>query len=329
MRVCIYGAGASGGHFAVRLAGAGHRVSVIARGAHLAAIREHGLTLLEGDRRHVARVDAGDDPAEFGQQDLVIVAVKATGLGAVAAGLAPLVGRGTRVVFAQNGMPWWYPHGLAPARPSPPDLPIFRLAPPFLALLRLDQVLGGLIYSANEAAAPGVIRNTSPGRNRLDVAPVATGDAGAASRLRACLTEAGIASQPVADIRDAVWRKLLVNMSGSTIALATGNKSSVSRADDMLGETYLRIVREGLAIAAAHGHDLRGSIDPEAMRAQLNDHKPSLLQDYERSRPMEVAEIILAPVTFARAAGVPAPSLEALAAIVRRLAIDRGLYHPE
>jgi 2-dehydropantoate 2-reductase len=325
MRVCIYGAGASGGQFTVKLAATGHDVVVVARGDHLAAIRRNGITLAEEGRHRTVRVQASDDPAELGPQDLVIVAVKATGLHAVADRLAPLVGADTLVAFPQNGMAWWYPTGLPDGLPAPPDIPVFRLGQRFLAILRPDQVLGGSIYSANEVTAPGVIRNTSPGRNGMTLGAIMPGREAAVSQIRAALEAAEIRSPDVADIRQTVWSKLLVNMSGSTIALATENRSSICRTDPALAEIYRRVIREGLEIARAHGYALDGDVDAERLLAGLLDHKPSLLQDYEQRRPMEVAEIIEAPLAFARACAVQTPTLDVLAAIAGRRARDRGL----
>jgi 2-dehydropantoate 2-reductase len=122
MRICVFGAGAIGGNYATRLADAGNEVSVVARGPHLEAIRANGLTLLTGDRKIVAKVKASDKPAELGPQDVVISTLKASSLSAVADSVAPLLGPGTPVVFAQNGIPWWYGHGLAKDRPRAPDL---------------------------------------------------------------------------------------------------------------------------------------------------------------------------------------------------------------
>jgi 2-dehydropantoate 2-reductase len=105
-------------------------------------------------------------------------------------------------------------------------------------------------------------------------------------------------------------------MSGSTIAVATENMSSICRTDPALAEIYKRVVREGLNIARAHGYALDDTVDADKLLARLVDHKPSLLQDYEQRRPMEVAEIIEAPIAFARAQNVPTPTLDTLAAIV-------------
>ena len=329
MRICIYGAGATGGHFAVKLARAGHDVSVIARGPHLAAIRENGLTLRAGGDTLTAKVAASDEANDFGAQDVVIVATKATALPSIAKKIAPVVGRDSLVVFPQNGMTWWYPIGLPEKHPTPPKLPIFDLAASFASAMRVDQIAGGLIYSANEIAAPGIILTNSPDHNRMDIGAIDGRGSDIIPALRKALSDAGIVSPDPGDIRAAVWAKLLTNMSGSALALATGGRSDGTRDDAALREIYMRIVREGLAIAAAHGFPLADKLDPERMVARLLHHKPSLLQDYEQGRPMEIAEIVLAPVAFARSVNLATPTLDTVAAIVTKMARDRGLLSAE
>jgi 2-dehydropantoate 2-reductase len=322
MRVCIFGAGAGGGHFAVRLARAGQEVSVVARGANLNAIRTHGLTLKSGGETFNAHPRAAQDATELGRQDVLMVTTKATSLWDIAPSIAPLVGPETIVIFCQNGMPWWYPIGLSASRPTPPDLSHFALGKDFLAIVEPDQLCGALVYSANALAEPGVIVNNSPGDNRIELGSVV--DCNKFDHLVEMFDQAGIGATWAADIRAATWKKLLANMSGSVLALATGNKSSISRKDEGLGRIYRRLVEEGLATAAAHGYAI-DNVDPEAMRQRTLDHKPSLLQDFEHRRPMELHEIVEAPLAFARAANVAAPTMEAVCAIVMRLAIDRGL----
>jgi 2-dehydropantoate 2-reductase len=321
----VVGAGGTGGHFAVKLATAGHDVSVIARGAHLAAINANGLTLREGEKTLTANLRASENPDELGAQDVVLVTVKATGLAGIAATLAPLIGPRTLVAFPQNGMSWWYPLDLPAHLPTPPNLPVFARAQDFLPLMTVPQIAGGSIYSANEVLHPGIIRNNSPGRNTLTLGLIAPGFEAILDDAQSALEAAGITSPQVPDIRRVIWSKLLVNMSGSAIALATENKASICREDAALAEIYRRVVNEGLQIAAAHGYPLQDSVDPEKLLARLVDHKPSLLQDYEQRRPMEVAEIIEAPAAFARAANIATPTLDTLAAIITRRARDRGL----
>jgi len=323
VRVCIFGAGASGGHFAVRLARAGHDVSVLARGPHLAAIRDRGLKLRTGGEELSANVAASDTPGDFGPQDVVIVATKATALPAIATQIAPLVGKDTLVIFPQNGMTWWYPVGLPASHPTPPALPIFDLAKTFLAAMRPDQVIGGIIYSANEVEASGVIKNNSPEHNRLEVAAIAGREVPALSALRQEFERARILSPDPGDIRTAVWTKLVTNVSGSGLGFVTSSPSDGARKDRAMSEIYRRLAREMMAIASAHGYEL--GLDPEQLIAKLLHHKASMLQDYEQGRPMEIAEIMLAPLAFARAAKLSTPTLDTVAAIAAKLAKDRGL----
>lgn len=327
MRISIFGAGATGGHLAVRLSQQGHEVSVLARGAHLNAIRADGLSLLQGDTTSTAHVRASDNAADLGRQDLVVVTVKATGLATAASQMAPLIGPDTLVVFPQNGMTWWYPIGLSAGHPPVPGIPIFSLAPRFLALMRPDQVVPGIVYSANEVLSPGVIRNNSPSKNALEIGWLDPRASEPVDQLRRTLQAAGIASAPVTDMRAAVWLKLIGNASASSLSVATGNPSSIAT-DPAIREVFLRLVNECLAVAQAYGYPLAGRLDLARWGQHRSQHKPSLLQDYEQGRAMELGEMVLAPVAFARAAGLATPTLDAVAAIAARLAADRGLYAP-
>src|SRR3981189_2989749 len=161
MRICIFGSGAIGSHFAVRLARAGHDVSCVMRGPHLDAVKANGLTLRVGDAEFAAKVKASDDPATLGPQDIVISTLKATGLGALATGLRPLLGDNTAVVFALNGIPWWYDLGLPADHPPPPDLGFLDPGGRLRAAIPKQRIIGGVIYSSNEIIAPGGVANLS------------------------------------------------------------------------------------------------------------------------------------------------------------------------
>jgi 2-dehydropantoate 2-reductase len=325
MRIAIYGAGATGGHLAVRLAQAGHAVSVVARGANLDAIDRDGLRLECGDAASVVRLPSSDRPAALGRQELVVITVKTTGLAMVAREVGPLIGPDTLVMFLQNGMTWWYPIALPAGHPPLPQLPVFALGLAFDAILRSDQVVPGIVYSANEVIAPGVIRNTSPTRNVIEIAALDPAMAERVEQLRTLFEAAGIASPPVADIRAAVWLKLIGNSSASSLAVATGDPTAIAR-DPAVGEVFMRIVAECLAVASAFGYPLADRLDVTRWTQGRSGHKPSLLQDYEQRRPMELDEMVLAPQAFARVAGIATPTLDAVAAITKRLAIGRGLY---
>src|SRR5689334_6960076 len=108
MKICIFGAGAVGGLMAAWLARSGHDVSLVARGAHLDAIRRGGLRVRSADSVDTFKVRASADPHDLGAQDYVLVTVKAQNLTDVAASIGPLIGANTSIVTAMNGVPWWF-----------------------------------------------------------------------------------------------------------------------------------------------------------------------------------------------------------------------------
>src|SRR5688572_30088837 len=157
MRICVYGAGAVGGHVAVRLARSGHDVSIITRGDNLAAIRANGLILKVAGEEFHARVAATSQPSDLGSQDFIISTLKANALGALAAGVAPLLGPNTAIVFAQNGLSWWYHIGLDHSPPVPPDLSRLDPCGALREAIEPVRVIGAVIHSSNEVVAPGIV----------------------------------------------------------------------------------------------------------------------------------------------------------------------------
>jgi 2-dehydropantoate 2-reductase len=322
MRICIFGAGAVGSHFAVRLALAGHDVSCVMRGPHLAAVKARGLTLRVGDAELLARVKASDDPAALGPQDFVISTLKANALTSLVAGLPPLLRDDTGIVFAQNGIPWWYDIGLPSGHPPPPDLGFLDPGGRLRSAVSRDRIIGGVIFSSNEVIGPGIVANLSPDRNMLLVGECDDRNSERIGRLRATLEGASIASQPVAKIRETIWSKLLTNMSMSVLCLLTGQTARAVRDDPALQDVIPRLLDEANAIAQ--------SCYPAVKRVTRSgpapDHKPSILQDYELGRAIEIDTLVRAPAAFARAAGLSTPMLDLMAALAVRQARDKGLY---
>jgi 2-dehydropantoate 2-reductase len=322
MRICIFGAGAVGSHFAMRLALAGHDVSCVMRGPHLEAVKANGLTLRVGDAEFTAKVRASDDPAALGPQDFVISTLKATGVSSLATGLRPLLRDDTGVVFAQNGIPWWYDIGLAPDQPPTPDLGFLDPGGRLRSAVSRDRIIGGVIFSSNEVVEPGMVANLSPERNMLLVGECDDRASARIERLRAALGDASIASPPVSRIRETIWSKLLTNMSMSVLCLLTGQTARAVRDDPALQDVIPRLLDEANGVAQ--------SCFPGVKRVTRSgpapDHKPSILQDYELGRAMEIDTLVRAPAVFARAAGLSTPMLDLLAALAIRQARDKGLY---
>jgi 2-dehydropantoate 2-reductase len=322
MRICIFGAGAVGSHFAVKLARAGHEISCVMRGLHLAAVRANGLTLRVGDAESTVRVQASDDPATLGIQDIVISTLKATAVASLATGLRPLLGADTPVVFAQNGIPWWYDIGLSAAHPPTPDLSFLDPGGALRKAIPRERIVGGVIFSSNEVVAPGVVANLSPERNRLVVGECDDRAGERIERLRALLAHATIESPPIAQIRETLWSKLLTNMSMSVMCLLTGQTARALRDDPALQDVLPPLLDEANRVAQ---HYIPG-VKRITRSGPAPQHKPSILQDYELGRVMEIDALVRAPAAFARAANLPTPMLDLMAALAVQKAQEKGLY---
>ncbi|MCW2239827.1 ketopantoate reductase family protein [Azospirillum canadense] len=323
MKVCVYGAGAVGGHIAGRLMRAGADVSVIARGPHLAAIKDHGLLIEAKDGDFHGRPKASDDARDIGEQDVVIVSVKAPSLPQIADGLRPLLGVDTRVVFAMNGIPWWYFHahggaldGTRLARIDPDDRIWTAVAP--------ERVVGAIAYTACTVRKPGVI-HAENARNRIilgrpDGAPDARVD-----ELAGLLTVGGLEMEVTGRIRDAIWAKLLMNLTGGTLGVLTASAMRDALSHPVLADAASAIAAEGAAIARALGCDPG---DPGTVRSRLSvsGHKQSVLQDLELGRAMEIDALFRVPLEIGRMVGVATPTLDLVTALVIQRAKAAGLY---
>jgi 2-dehydropantoate 2-reductase len=241
-------------------------------------------------------------------------------LSSLATGLPPLLRDDTAVVFAQNGIPWWYDIGLPADHPRPPDLSFLDLGGLLRVAVAQQRIVGGVIFSSNEIIAPGIVVNDSPERNMLLVGECDDRASERIQRLRTALDGALIQSPPVPRIREAIWTKLITNMSVSVLCMLTAKTARAAVEDPALQDVVSRMLDEAQSIArTCYGGVTRRS-------GAAPNHRPSLLQDYERDRPMEIDALVRAPQAFARAAGLSTPTLDALAALAMCRARDKGLY---
>ena len=318
MKLCVFGAGAVGGHLAAKLAASGHDVSVVARGAHLAALQQNGVKLLHGERTIAARVRAAPRAAELGPQDAVLVTLKANMLDAFAEQCAPLLRADSAVVFIQNGIPWWYDDRLTRLDP----------AGKLHKSISRKHVLGGVAYSANEVIEPGVIDNHVPGNNMVVIGEIDQRQTPRVAALRDALERADVSSPAVQDVRQSIWSKLAQIFANSTVCTITGATVAAARADRELAKLLKSAGDEVRAVARALGVQVEKAPERPAggHSSTAAAHKPSMLQDYERGRPMEIEAQLMAPLELARAARVATPTLDALAALTAYKAAAKGLY---
>lgn len=326
MRICVFGAGAVGSFLAARLANAGKQVSVIVRGPHLAAIQKNGLTLQSKEDEITVRLPASDDPATLGPQDLVIISAKTPSLPQVAQGIAPLLHEKTAVAFAINGVFWFYGDGFKPNGITPDTARLDRDGS-LHRLIGVERSLGMVVRSSNEVVAPGVVRNESA-NNDFTIGEAMPGRVqDRAPALATALGGGGFTCRPLTDIRHDMWAKLVRNSSSSPLCSLTGSDVATVYGDPALAELALAIMRETRAVAAAHGfHDVMN--DPnEALQMGLKlHHKPSMLQDLERGRAMEIDSQLNILRDLARQASVPTPVLDAVLPMLILRARTAGCY---
>jgi 2-dehydropantoate 2-reductase len=328
MRICVFGAGSVGGYLAGYLAKGGVDVSVVARGAHLAAIRANGLTVETPDTAITVKLPASDDPADLGTQDAVIVAVKAPALPSVAATIAPLLGPETPVAFLMNGIPWWYFH----AHGGPLDsrrLPRLDPGDALWNTVTPRRAIGGIFWPACFVPAPGVVRLlTGAGRGTVFGEP----DGSTTPRIEALADAFRAADLPVTvapNIRELIWQKLAFNLSAGPMCVLTQSAVRATHEEPALIDCSRRMLAEAEAIALAMGHRL--DIDAERVVATNRQlaHRPSILQDLEARRPMEIDALYTVPLEMARLMNVTAPMLDLLVSMIKVRARAARLYSPE
>ncbi len=324
MKIAIFGAGAIGGYLAVKLHQAGAEVSVIARGPHLAAIREKGLTLKSEGQTSTVRLPASDKAQEVGPQDYVIVTLKANGLPGAAPEIAKLMGPETALVTGINGLPYWYFYGLeGPWRDHrvesvDPGGRLWDLLPP-------RQVIGCIVYPAAEVIEPGVIEHTYG--NRFSLGEPDGSKSPRIEALSQILVKAGLKAPVRSNIRDEIWVKLWGNLAFNPLSALTGSTLDRLAFRPDLRAVARAMMEEAAEVATALGARFAVSIDKRIDGAgEVGVHKTSMLQDLERGRPMEIDALLGAVVELARLVGKPTPLCDCILALLRERARQAGLY---
>jgi len=324
MRICVYGAGAIGGYIAVSLARSGVETSVVARGPHLEAIRRDGLTLkIAGETLNV-RLAASHEPATLGTQDYVIVTLKAHQIAALAAQIKTLCGPGTAILYAVNGVPWWYFYGLEGpwrnhrlASVDPGGVIWDTLGP--------EHALGCVVLPAAELVAPGVIEHRDS--DRLPIGEPDGTRSERAARLSQALIKAGLRAPVRTRIRDEIWVKLWGNVAFNPVSALTGATLKAIVDDPQLHALVRRAMLEAQRVGEALGATFAVDVDRRiAGGGEVGEHKTSMLQDLERGRAMEIDPMVTAVAELGDLTGIDTPTIDAILALVRGRGRTAGCY---
>ena len=325
MKICIFGAGAIGGYMGVKLAQAGADVSLVARGPHLAAMKDKGLTLIEeGGEPVTVPVTASDNPADLGPQDYVIVTLKAHSVPPVVPKMQPLIGDHTTIVSGVNGVPWWYFHkigtyleGTRLESVDPGNAQWDGFGP--------DRVLGCVVYPAAEVIEPGVIKHIEGNRFSLGEPDGSKSDR--ATALSQALSSAGLKAPVRPRLRDEIWVKLWGNLSFNPISALTH-----ATLDVLCTDPGTRAVARGMMLEAqeiAEKLGVKFPIDVERRidgGAAVGAHRTSMLQDLDQGRPMEIDALVGSVQELGRVTGTPTPTIDTVLALVQLRGKTAGLY---
>ncbi|OJU15225.1 MAG: 2-dehydropantoate 2-reductase [Afipia sp. 62-7] len=324
MKICIYGAGAIGGYLGVQLMLAGADVSLVARGAHLAAMKANGLKLLIGDEERVVHPRCTDNPTELGVQDVVIICLKAHSITGVLDAMQPLLGPNTRVVTAVNGIPYWYfyKHGNACEGATlesidPGGRQWKELGP--------ERAIGCVVYPATEIEAPGVIRHVYG--DKFPLGEPSGEKSAEIEDLSALFEKAGLKAPVLDSIRDEIWLKLWGNVSFNPISALTHATLDVLCGDPGTRAVTRAMMVEAQQIAESFGVKFRVDVDRRIEGGRkVGAHKTSMLQDLERGRPMEIDPLVTVVQEMGKLTNVPTPTIDTMLALTRQRAKVAGLY---
>jgi 2-dehydropantoate 2-reductase len=315
-RLCIFGAGAIGGYFGVQLARAGVEVSLVARGAHLAAVREHGLRLQIGGVEHVTMLQCTDRPADLGLQEYVIVALKTHQIPENVDAMLPLLGPKTTIVTASNGLPYWFFDFVAPPYRGA-TLASVDPGGRQRKLLGTERALGLVVYPATEMVAPGIIRHEHG--SKLPIGEPGGGRSARVDRLHELLVAGGFDAPVRDDIRDEIWLKLWGNVCFNPLSALTGATIDVIATDPGTRGICRAMMLEMAAIGERLGLTLRVDVDRRIDgAAALGPHKMSMLQDLERGRSMEIEPLVGVIQELGRLLAMPTPTIDNILALLRQ-----------
>ena len=325
MKICIFGAGAIGGHVGALLSRAGLDITLIARGPHLAAMKQHGLTLVTSDGdEFIARPRCTNDPVEAGVQDYVLIALKAHSVPLVADRMAPLLGPDTVVVPVVNGIPWWYFHKLEGpyedhriACVDPDDRQWMHIGP--------ERVVGCVVWTSAEIQRPGVIKHSYG--NRMPLGEPDGSRSERALQLSKAMIAAGLKSPVRPKIRNEIWMKLWGNLSFNPVSVLTDATLETLATDPGCRDLLRAMMEEGRAVGEALGAEFPMDVDTRIKAAEeVGAHRTSMLQDFDQGRPVEIDALVSSVVELGRLVGVPTPTIALVHALVVRRAREAGCY---
>ena len=308
MKICIVGAGATGGYLGVKLINAGFDVSLVARGAHLTAMKKNGLTLIENDKEITCSPKCSDSMKELGKMDFIFITLKAYSINGLVKEISTMFDENTSVISAYNGIPWWYFFG---AEGQFKNYRIKCIDPKNIQwnVITPERIIGCVVYPATEIIEPGVIKHIEG--NRFSLGEPNGAQTERISRISKAMARADLKAPVRKNIRQEIWMKLIGNLAFNPLSVITEETLDVLLLNEENKKTAYEAMKEASSIMDKLNVPMSISIDQRIEgAAKVGSHKTSMLQDYERGKELELDALVVAVKEIADLLGIKTPTID-------------------
>ena len=308
MKICIVGAGATGGYLGVKLINAGFDVSLVARGAHLTAMKKKGLTLIENDKEITCSPKCSDSMKELGKMDFIFITLKAYSINGLVEEISTMFDENTSVISAYNGIPWWYFFG---AEGQFKNYRIKCIDPENIQwnVITPERIIGCVVYPATEIIEPGVIKHIEG--NRFSLGEPNGAQTERISSISKAMARADLKAPVRKNIRQEIWMKLIGNLAFNPLSVITEETLDVLLLNEENKKTAYEAMKEATSIMDKLNVPMSISIDQRIEgAAKVGSHKTSMLQDYERGKELELDALVVAVKEIADLLGIKTPTID-------------------
>jgi len=308
MKICIVGAGATGGYLGVKLINAGFDVSLVARGAHLTAMKKNGLTLIENDKEITCSPKCSDSMKELGKMDFIFITLKAYSINGLVEEISTMFDENTSVISSYNGIPWWYFFG---AEGQFKNYRIKCIDPKNIQwnVITPERIIGCVVYPATEIIEPGVIKHIEG--NRFSLGEPNGAQTERISRISKAMVRADLRAPVRKNIRQEIWMKLIGNLAFNPLSVITGETLDVLLLNEENKKTAYEAMKEASSIMDKLNVPMSISIDQRIEgAAKVGSHKTSMLQDYERGKELELDALVVAVKEIADLLDIKTPTID-------------------
>ena len=315
MKICIVGAGATGGYLGFKLINAGFDVSLVARGTHLKAMKHSGLTVIENDKEISCFPKCSESMSDLGKMDYIFITLKAYSIPGLVNEISTMFKENTAVITAYNGIPWWYFFNIeGPFKNyrikciDPNNIQWNTITP--------ERIIGCVVYPATEIIEPGVIKHIEG--NRFSLGEPEGMQTERILKISKALVKAGIKAPIRSNLREEIWIKLIGNLAFNPLSVITGKTLDILASENEYRTIAYDAMEEASLIINQLGIKLKISIDQRIEgAAKVGAHKTSMLQDYEKGKELELDSLVVSIKEIGNLLGIKTPT------------IDRILYEVE